>query len=266
LLNYGECDPRKEWDNYIEKFNFTEEHIPELIRMATDEQLNYSDTEGKEVWAPTHAWRSLAQLKATSAIKPLLPLLNERDDDWISSDFSTICTMIGLDCVPFLQEFLADSSNDIYGRSDMVECLKALSDKYPETRENHIEIIVQELEKFKQNDPIFNSFLISALMDFQAIEYIDLIEQVFRADLVDTFVTGDWDDVQVHYGLKSADEVSSHRLIRLQPFELNFSTPHKLKTAKGFASKESDSKKSKSSKSSKKKKKQINSDASKFTG
>jgi hypothetical protein len=255
LLNCGQCDAKAEWRDYIAEFNFTEEHIPELIRMATDEELNYSEPDSKQVWAPTHAWRALAQLKASSAIKPLLPLLNNRDDEWISGDFPTICTMVGLDSIPFLKEFLADTNNDFFARIDVVRCLTDLTKKYPETHEDHLQVVVQQLEKFRDNDPIFNSFLVIALIDLQAVEQIDLIEQVFQADLVDTFVTGDWDDVQVDFGLKSAEEVYTRRLTQSQPFELSFATPHQSKTGKGFSLSQSSSNKSKSRKSSQKKKK-----------
>ncbi len=37
LLTYGECRRSKNWPNY-RKLGLTEEHIPELIRMATDSE------------------------------------------------------------------------------------------------------------------------------------------------------------------------------------------------------------------------------------
>jgi hypothetical protein len=57
------------------------EHIPDLIRMATDEELNQADSESLKVWANVHAWRVLGQLRAAAAIEPLFSLLHRTDDD-----------------------------------------------------------------------------------------------------------------------------------------------------------------------------------------
>ena len=62
LLSYGETD-WDEWDDYT-AFGFTSEHIPELIRLATDRHLLVDDVEEAAMWAPMHAWRILAQMDA----------------------------------------------------------------------------------------------------------------------------------------------------------------------------------------------------------
>ena len=101
----------KEWPNYIQELNLEEKHIPKLIKMATDEELSQANSDSQEVWSPVHAWRALGQLKAVEALEPLLGLLANRDDDWISGDFPTLCTLIGLEAIPYLEDFLADSSH-----------------------------------------------------------------------------------------------------------------------------------------------------------
>ena len=258
LLNYGDCRNHQEWLNYVRALNLEEKHIPELIKMATDEALNQGDPDSKEVWSPVHAWRALGQLKAKEALKPLLGLLNNRDDDWISNDFPTLCTLIGVDSIPLLKEFLADASNDFYARSDAAESLEAISKKYPETRESNIAAIAGELEKFRDNHPIFNGFLILNLVDLQAVETIDIIERAFKAKRVDIFVAGDWEDVQVEFGLKTPDEVRNIRLSEKQKHASLFSfTPsnRQTKDVKGFGSSQSNTKKKKSRKSSGQRKK-----------
>ena len=126
LLNYGDCRKFKKWPNYVQELCLEEKHIPELIKMATDEELNHGDSDSHEVWSPVHAWRALGQLKAAQALEPLMALLNNRDDDWISTDFPALCTLIGIEAIPVLKTFLADSSNDFYARSDAAESLKAV--------------------------------------------------------------------------------------------------------------------------------------------
>src|SRR5438093_123369 len=66
LLTLGDARPVKTWPNYLE-LGLSREHVPELIRMATDDELNWADSESLEVWAPIHAWRALGQLRAEEA-------------------------------------------------------------------------------------------------------------------------------------------------------------------------------------------------------
>ncbi|MEL7417395.1 MAG: hypothetical protein AAGK10_02245 [Cyanobacteria bacterium J06555_3] len=205
--------------------------------------------------SPVHAWRALGQLKALEALKPILGLLANRDDDWISGDFPTLCTLIGLEAIPLLKEFLADAANDLYARIDAAQRLEAISHEYPETRESTVAAIVGELDKFRANDPTFNALLICLLIDLEAVETIKTIEQAFKANRVDVFVTGHWADIQVEFGLKTRDEVQS-RLFSSNPIwnSLFDSTPQ-VKSSKGFGSNQSQTKKKKSRKSSGKKKK-----------
>ncbi len=251
LLNYGDCHNYKEWPNYLQELNLENKHIPELIKMATDEELNQGEEDSPEVWSPVHAWRALGQLKAVQALEALLPLLNNRGDDWISTDFPTLCTLIGVEAIPYLEKFLADSSNHFYARSDAAISLQAISNQYPETRESNIAAIAGELEKFRDNNPIFNGFLISTLVDLQAVETINLIEKAFKANLVDTFINGGWEDVQVQFGLITRDEIPVRQFSQKQKQASLFSSNRQTKkVSKGFGSSKSKTKKKKSRKSS----------------
>ena len=82
LLTYGEAhlsSPDK-WPNYLE-LGLGPEHIPDLIRMATDEELNHADPDTLEVWAPTHAWRALGQLRSTARGRPASRRPSDCDGD-----------------------------------------------------------------------------------------------------------------------------------------------------------------------------------------
>jgi hypothetical protein len=57
LLHIGKARPRRS-PEYVEKFNLSLSDVPELLRMVTDEDLNFADPESTESWAPLHAWRS----------------------------------------------------------------------------------------------------------------------------------------------------------------------------------------------------------------
>ena len=75
LLNFGSCETIKEWPDYL-TIGLGHEHIPELIRMVTDREFLWADQNSLAVWAPVHAWRALAQLRAEEAINPLIGLLS----------------------------------------------------------------------------------------------------------------------------------------------------------------------------------------------
>ncbi|MBE9046987.1 hypothetical protein IQ255_21720 [Pleurocapsales cyanobacterium LEGE 10410] len=255
LLAYGDCRNYKEWPNYIQELNLEEKHIPELIKMATDEELSQANSDSQEVWSPVHAWRALGQLKAVEALEPLLSLLANRDDDWISGDFPTLGTLIGLEAIPYLEDFLADSSHNLYARCDAAQSLEAISHQYPETRESNIAAIAGELGKFRNNDPTFNALLIGILVDLQAVETIDIIERTFKANRVDTLITGSWSDIQVEFGLKTRDEVPYRRFSEKQILASLFSSTRQTKAPKGFGSTQPNTKKKKSPKSSRKRKK-----------
>ncbi len=131
-----------------------------------------------------------------------------------------------------------------------------MSQKYPETRESNIVAIAGELEKFRENDPMFNGLLIGTLVKLHAVETSNLIEQAFKAKKVDSFMLGDWEDVQLALGLITREEVEAIRLSAQQKREslLSFPTGQTKKVVKGFGSTPSPNKK-KSRKSSGKRKK-----------
>lgn len=95
---------------------------------------------------------------------------------------------------------------------------------------------------------------IGILIDLQAVETIDIIEQAFKADAVDTFITGYWSDVQVDFGLKTRAEVPYRRFSEKQILASLFDSTRQTKAPKGFGSTPTTTKKKKSSKSTGKKK------------
>jgi hypothetical protein len=115
LLTYGEADvvEADDWPNYLE-LGLGPEHIPDLIRMATDEKLNKADPDSLESWAPIHAWRALGQLRAEAAIEPLLALFDKLEDsEWVAEELPEVLGMIGPAALPALSAYMADRSLDI---------------------------------------------------------------------------------------------------------------------------------------------------------
>ena len=261
LLNYGDARKyrvrRNNWLNYVEELNLEDKHIPELISMATDDELHQANSDSKEVWSPVHAWRALGQLQAISAIEPLLALLANQDDeyidDWLGEDFHRICCLIGVESIPILKNYVPDPHNNFWARIEVAHALEAIGNKYPEVYDTCIGIIAEQLKKHKYNDRTLNAFLISYLVDLkldsEAVETIQIIEQAFKAGNVDKTIMGDWYDIQVELGLKSQDEIEKLRLASREKLASLFTSTKTTKNdSQGFGSK-------KSKKKSKKKKK-----------
>jgi hypothetical protein len=212
LLTYGDpgFQQRAEWPDYVAMFQLGPQHIPDLIRMATDADLNEADTDSPEVWAPLHAWRALGQLRAEAAIEPLLTLLTtgdeDRFDDSILEELPDVYAMIGPAAIPALSALLGDDSQGIYGRMSALTALGQIAEQYPDARDAALAPIVRQLESYATNDEDLNGFLIAELMRLKAVEALPLMEQVFKVGQVDPMMAT-WDDVQIEFGLKTPEEV-----------------------------------------------------------
>lgn len=212
LLTYGDCRKVRKFPNYVEKLGFSAEHIPDLIRMATDPDLNWGDSDSLEVWAPVHASRALGQLKAEAAIEPLLSIAEEMEvGDSLNEELPQIFALIGPAAIPALKTFLADTEHTLYPRINVGQCLVKIAQAHPDTRTECVNILTHQLEQFTKNGRDLNGFLIADLLDLNAVEAAPVIEQAFAAKRVELDIAGDWLDIQVELGLKSGAEVRQLR-------------------------------------------------------
>jgi len=202
LLAYGDCRELRQWPDYLE-MGFRQEHIPELIEMATDEKLNKGDQESLAVWAPVHAWRTLGQLRAEAAIEPLITLLPMFDvDDFVGEELPKVFGMIGRKAIPALEKYIFDDSNGLFDRIAAIHGIERIASGDPECRDKCVSIFTEKLKTCEKNDPTFNAFLILYLTELNATESIDIIGQAYERESVDESVLGDFEDVEIKLGLK----------------------------------------------------------------
>ncbi len=130
LLTYGAHDIKhmgQRWPDYLE-LGFTKEHIPDLIRMLTDPDLNGANPDDVKVWGPLHAWRSLGQLGADEAAEPLTSLFDEQGDDtWLSNELPKVFAMIGPTTIPALAGVLKNDSINAQNRISVPQCLEEIA-------------------------------------------------------------------------------------------------------------------------------------------
>jgi len=203
LLKLGDCRGRVK-EKYLTK-GLGPEHIPELIRMAQDDDLHMADSDNPEVWAPVHAWRALGQLRAEAAIEPLLGLLHridDFDDDWIANDMPEVLSEIGPAAIAPTAAYLSDIANPLWARVTAIEILQKIAERYPDEREACIRALMAQLEHYQEQNIDINSFLVDALTDLKAVEAAALIKRAFDAGVVDETIRGGWREVRIDLGLK----------------------------------------------------------------
>ena len=212
LLNYGGLGDRRideRWPNYLE-LGFTDEHVPDLIRMTNDNDLNTAKQDSPEVWAPLHAWRTLGQLRSVEAIRPLVRLFESLPgDDWLASDLRTVFSLIGPASIPALTEFLGDSAVGESSRIAVPECLERIALDHPDHRDECVGVLERQLAHYETNGPALNAFLILSLTNLEATAAIDNIRKAFAADCVDLSVQGDVEDVEIEMGLRMTRDTPS---------------------------------------------------------
>jgi len=203
LLTYGDCGNFKPWPDYL-KLDLTQEHIPELIRMAVDKKLNWADPDSLEIWAPMHAWRVLGQLRAAEAIEPLITLFDElADDDWMPNELPRVYGMIGVEAISLLAKYLSKPSKK-NNRTTAVECIEEIGKKNPEGCDKCVSVLSYQLKKFKANSQKLNGFLISGLITLKAVESLSIIESAFEEDRVDYSIAGDLQEVEISLGIRKS--------------------------------------------------------------
>jgi hypothetical protein len=174
--------------------------------MVLDEPVYEGDGSKPELYASIHAWRALGQLKDARAIEPLIALVERSDDDdWVWEDLPVVLRMIGPAAIPALTQSLTKTAGQFFTALTVVDCFEKMAQMNPGVRDECIAILNAQLEKAADNDPGVNANIISTLTDLKATESLPIIERAFATGRVDEMIMGDWDDVQVEFGLKAPD-------------------------------------------------------------
>lgn len=201
---------RTEWFNYVEAYSLADEHIPALIRLAAEEELDWED-EG-ECYAPIHAYRALGQLRAEAAIQPLVWLLDSDDSDWFMEDLPIVFGMIGPACLPALTDYLNRAEPSTWSKAAAAGGLEKIAVYHPEYRDECVERLTEALSRHQQQPPELNGSLVARLLNLQATESVSAIEAAYQEGPMDEMVCGSWARVQIDLGLATAADFSPEEL------------------------------------------------------
>lgn len=170
-----------------------QEHVPELVCMAIDPELNSAPGDSPEVWAPLHALRALKGLDASAHAAELMPLVEFDDDDWVRQELPKVFGLIGQPALPPLRAYLADRSRSKWAHSLVVHSLGQIAEQHPQLRDEVVALLSDVLYHAEQYDELTCSFAMDALADLEAAEALPAIRHAFELDKIDPMVRGPWD-------------------------------------------------------------------------
>lgn len=105
--------------------------------MALDNDLHEDQNSIEEYWAYIHAQRTLGQLRAIRAAKPLLGLLSRLDydfDDWITEEIPLVMEMFGPDSLTAIQDYSLTNEDGIYANITALDSIVSIAKSFPEVK------------------------------------------------------------------------------------------------------------------------------------
>jgi hypothetical protein len=196
--------PVDNWPDYPKQYGLTASNIPELIRLATDEDLLNDTSDDNKTWAPMHAWRALGQLHAADAVQPLLDLLHRADDeedDLVIEELPDALALIGPPAFAPTVDYLLNQDNKEWARSLALTVVEKIAALHPQVRGEYTAAVMAALENYAQNPDALNGDLAATVADHKIVEAYPLVEKAYADDRVDELMMGDWEDFQVAVGL-----------------------------------------------------------------
>lgn len=148
LLTLGEPENKRNWPDYLGRYDFTEQDTPALIDLFADEEISSMDSDSPEVWAQVHAWRILGQLGSEAAIEPIINSFDTLyDDDYAQSELPTVIGMIGPSAIPALCHYWQQPGKDAFSYGMAVDALCEIAKHTPMAREQVLTIYEDYMAK-----------------------------------------------------------------------------------------------------------------------
>jgi hypothetical protein len=199
LLQLGDARVAAEEETKLAALELTQEHVPDLVRMARDRALNTLESDADEGWAPIHAIEALKQLDVSAFVAELIPLFDV-DSDWFSEELPDILSNAGEVALEPLRQYVQDRTHWIYGRAHAASAITKLAQKQPDLRARVLQIFNDELANSGENNPALNGFFLSDLLKLGVIETLPAIRRAFEEDHIDESIAGDWVSVMEEFG------------------------------------------------------------------
>ncbi|MEA5463340.1 hypothetical protein [Leptothoe sp. PORK10 BA2] len=181
----------------------TADHIPELIRLASDQEL---DEDEVELYAYIHAYRALGQLKANSAIEPLIKLLGDEANEWFLEELPEVFAMIGPTCITPLAAYLTIQEPGKWSKTSAAKGLEEIAKAHPDYRDECVQHLSDAIACHSQQPAPLNGCLVANLLELKATESAPVIEKAYREGPMDETICGTWAKVQIELGLATESD------------------------------------------------------------
>jgi tetratricopeptide (TPR) repeat protein len=201
LLNLGEPTDDTNYQEWAER---SQDHVPELIRMVLDEDLNQRMEDDTAMWAPLHALQILGALGTEAAAQPLTACL-DWDDGWVTAALPKVYAGIGPAAIPVLQAYLEDSTHDEFGRAHASSSLAAIAGAHPSVKEAIVAYLTAFLDRPSADDSAMEehvtTFVIADLADLGDPSAYPAIKRAYGENRVNPQVIG-LEGVEADFGLR----------------------------------------------------------------
>ncbi len=194
LLELGPLEFGADWIDYLSAHGFTDEHVPELLRLLGAVELDEFPEASPRAWASLHAVRVLGQLRAAAAIEPLIAFAHRHhDDDWL--DLAPVFALIGPPAIDALARWLRTPAADPIELFTPVASLVRIASESPASRARIVGELAALLLQFDSRSPVLNAFLCDALFELDATAHRPLVAQVLELGHVDSSFFNDPDSL-----------------------------------------------------------------------
>lgn len=249
LLALGSPHEYDTFDAAVAPIELTEAHIPDLIRLARDRDLNISTEDTPEIWAPIHALLALARFDVGPYVADLIPLFDV-EGEWTSEELPPILGKAGAPAIEPLRQYVQDTSRWLYGRWSAIRALSEAGQQHPDLRDQVVSFLADTLAS--ERVPEVSAALIAELSELKAVEALPAMRAAFERDAVDEGIVGDWIEVLGALGLPSdpddalVQQAQAHRSARSARFERSARSSHAEPFPKATANKSAQPSKRKS--------------------
>jgi uncharacterized protein len=204
LLSLGEPPNARKWPDYLAKYGFSNEDVPALLKLFTDENIEQLSSDHSAVWAPLYAWRILGQLGSEDAIQPIVQSFDTlHEDDWALSELCSVIGMIGPAAIPALVEHWRQPGKDEFSYVMAMDALCEIAKQHSASRDQVIDIYIDYMNNPNMLAYNLNGLLMACLMDLKATSAIDGIRLLFALNCVDSSCAGDLEEVELSLGLRA---------------------------------------------------------------
>jgi tetratricopeptide (TPR) repeat protein len=216
LITYGE--PADDTD-YADWASQLSSHVPDLIRMVLDDDLNDRGEDNPGVWAPFHALKVLGVLGPLAAAEPLLECL-DWDDDWFQEELPDVYAAIGPEAIPLVHAYLVDASHGLRGRAAAASALAAIAKRHDATRAAIVALLIAFLDRpeadASADEETITTDVIVDLIDLGDRSAYDAIHCAFAENRVNPSVIN-LEDVEIEFGMRPPPDNGAPIQPRQQP-------------------------------------------------